>query len=119
MWTPLVVLVGAVCLALAAWAGWRAVRDEPVILKQLLLGGVAEALLVVQLVVAGVLAATGRGPADVPTFWGYLVTTLLVLPFAAAWAFAERTRWSSVVLLLAAATVAFLQYRTLQVWVGP
>ena len=31
--------------------------------------------------------------------WGYVLTQLLILPIAAAWAFAERTRWSSVVLL--------------------
>ena len=48
--------------------------------------------------------------------WGYVLTQLLVLPIAAAWAFAERTRWSSVVLLVAALTVAFLEYRLLQIW---
>ncbi len=50
------------------------------------------------------------------SLWGYLVTVLLILPFAALWAFAERTRWSSVVLAIAALTVMFLEYRLLQIW---
>lgn len=117
MWTPLALAVVGLSLALAAWAGRRAVRDRPVILRQLLAGAVIEALIVVEVVVA-VLTANGSPPADVVTFWGYLVTALVVLPFAAAWAFAERTRWSSVVLVVAALTSAFLQYRLLQVFAG-
>ena len=118
VWIPLTWAVAAGALALAAWAGWRALRDRPVILRQLIAAGVVEALLVVELVVAAVRSATGDGPADVWTFWGYLATTLVVLPVAAAWSFAERTRWSSVVLLVAALTVAFLHLRMEQVWVG-
>lgn len=118
VWSPLAALVAVLSLALAAWAAWRAVRDRPVILRQLVAAGVVEALLLVQVVVAAVRAVAGDGPADAPTFWGYLLTTLVVLPVAAAWAFAERTRWSSVVLVVAAVTVAFLAYRCVQVWVG-
>lgn len=109
-------LVVALAVLLGLWAAWRTVRDRPVILRQLLFGGVVEALLVVQAAVAGVTAATGGGPRDGLTFWGYVVTSLLILPIAAAWSFAERTRWSSVVLLVAALTVAFLQLRLVQVW---
>ncbi|NCT90055.1 hypothetical protein GXB85_03670 [Cellulomonas sp. APG4] len=118
MWTPLAVAVVALSLVLAGWAAWRTLRDQPVVLRQLLLGAAVEAVLLAQVVVAVVRSAGGDGPADALTFWGYLVTTLAVLPVAAAWAFAERTRWSSVVLLVAALTVGFLQYRVLQVWVG-
>lgn len=101
----------------AAWAAWHAVRDRPVILRQLWASAVVEALLLLQLVVAGVFAARGESAGDAPTFWGYLITALFVLPVAAAWAFAERSRWSSVVLLVAALTVMFLQYRLWQLWV--
>ena len=59
---------------------------------------------------------TGAPDVDAVLLWGYVLTQLLVLPIAAAWAFAERTRWSSVVLLVAALTVAFLEYRLLQIW---
>lgn len=118
MWTPLALLVVVLALILAGWATWRTIRDQPVVLRQLWGAAVVEAFLLVEVGVAIVLTVGGSPPADVPTFWGYLVTTLVVLPVAAAWAFAERTRWSSVVLLVAAVTVAFLQYRLLQVWVG-
>lgn len=112
------IAVVAGCTAVGAWAGWRAVADRPVVLRQLLAAGVVEALLLVEVAVAAVRGAGEDGPADAATFWGYLVTTVLVLPGAAAWAFAERTRWSSVVLVLAAVTVAFLQYRAVVVWAG-
>lgn len=118
VWIPLTWVVAAGALVVAAWAAWRAARDRPVILRQLVVAGVVEALLLVQAVVAAVRAATGDGPADAATFWGYLGTTLCILPAAAVWAFAERTRWSSVVLLVAGVTVAFLQLRAVQVWAG-
>ncbi|HWS57172.1 MAG TPA: hypothetical protein VN257_01420, partial [Actinotalea sp.] len=89
-----------------------------VILRQLLVAGVVEVLLVLQAFEALVRTAQGQAPADPATFWGYLLTAMLVLPAAAAWAFAERTRWSSVVLAVAAVTVAFLEYRLLVVWAG-
>ena len=118
VWTPLVLLTAVGALGVAGWAAWRTLRDRPVILRQLLVSGLVEALLLVQVVVGLVAVARGDGPADGATYWGYLVTTLFVLPVAAAWAFAERTRWSSVVLLVAALTVAFLQLRAVQVWTG-
>lgn len=115
MLVPLALLVGALCLTLAAWAGWFVARDRAVVLRQLWGGAVIEGLLVVQAVVAGAMLL---GPHDVDgaLFWGYVITQAIVLPVAAAWAFAERTRWSSVVLLVAAVTVAFLEYRLLQIW---
>lgn len=116
MWLPLTLLAAAAALALAGWAGWRAAADRPVIWRQVLVGAGVEAVLVVETAVAVVLAVTAARPSDAPTFWGYLITTLLVLPVAAAWAFAERTRWSSVVLAMAGLTVGFLHLRMWQVW---
>lgn len=114
----LAVAVAAAALALAVWAAWRTITDRPVILRQLLAGAVVEVLLLAEVVVAVVFVAQGRGTDDAVTFWGYLITSLVLLPVAAAWAFAERTRWSSAVLLVATVTVAFLQLRLVQVWAG-
>lgn len=100
-------------IALAAWAAWRLWRDRPVVLRQLYAAGVVETYLVVQLVVVLVHPAAGGASG---LFWVYVVAQLVLLPAAAAWAFAERTRWSSAVLLLAALVVALLQVRLLQVW---
>lgn len=116
MIVPVALLVGALCLALAGWATWFVVADRAVILRQLWGGAVIEATLVAQALVAGVVLVVGDHDVDAVLFWGYVITQLIVLPIAAAWAFAERTRWSSVVLLVAALTVGFLEYRLWQIW---
>ncbi|PZR53771.1 hypothetical protein DNL40_06505 [Xylanimonas oleitrophica] len=113
---PLLILEVALCLALAAWALVFVVRDRAVILKQLFAAAVVEAVLVLQGVVAAVQLATTGHTVDGALFWGYLATALVLLPIAAAWAFAERTKWSSVVLMVAALTVGFLDYRLWQIW---
>jgi hypothetical protein len=113
---PLAVLVWLLAVALAGWALWFVVTDRPVVLRQLWGGAVLEAVLLVQAGVAGVLAARGETDASGALLWGYVVAQLAILPLAAAWAFAERTRWSSVVLAGAALVVGFLELRLLQVW---
>jgi hypothetical protein len=112
----LLLVVVAACLALAAWAAVFVVQDRAVVLRQLWGGAVVEGLLLVQGVVLAVLGATGTAPSDPVLLWGYYVTALVILPVAALWAFAERTRWSSVVLAVAALTVAFLEWRLWQIW---
>lgn len=112
----LVLVVVAASLALAAWAVVFVVQDRAVVLRQLWGGSVVEGLLLVQGVVLAVLGATGTAPSDPVLLWGYYVTALVILPVAALWAFAERTRWSSVVLTVAALTVAFLEWRLWQIW---
>lgn len=112
---PLLIVVLLACAALAGWALWFVVQDRAVILKQLFGAAVVEGLVVVQAIVAGVLMAQGH-PVDGPLFWGYVATALVVLPVAAIWAFAERTKWSSVVLAVAALTVGFLDWRLWQIW---
>jgi hypothetical protein len=114
----LLLLVVALCVVLAGWAGWFVARDRAVILNQLWGGAVIEGVVLIQGVVAIVLGATGAGAGDPLLFWGYYATTLVILPVAAAWAFAERTKWSSVVLLVASLTVAFLEWRLWQIWMG-
>ncbi|HEY8719947.1 hypothetical protein [Pengzhenrongella sp.] len=116
MTIPLAFAVAALALGLALWAVVFAIRDRAVVLRQLWGAAVVEVAIVVEAVVALVLVVGGAQPHEPAVFWGYVVATLIMLPLAAAWAFAERTRWSSVVLVIAAVTVAFLQLRLLQVW---
>ena len=118
MLPALAVLVALLAVALAAWAAVFVVRDRAVVLRQLWGAAVVEGAMLLQVVVGAVEAVRGDGPDDAITFWGYLATALVLLPVAAAWAFAERTRWSSVVLLIAALTVAVMQWRVVQVWTG-
>ena len=104
------------CVALVVWAGLFAARDRPVILKQLIAGGAIESGIVVQMVLAGILLAGGHPVTELVTFWAYLITALFLLPVAAVWAMAERTRWSSVVLVVAALALAVMQVRMMQLW---
>lgn len=116
MSSALVLVIVVLCLLLSGWALWFVIRDRPVILRQLWAAALVEASLVVQLIVAAVLTSRASHEFDAVTLWGYLITVLVILPIAAVWAFAERSRWSSVVLMVACWTVAFLEFRLLQIW---
>ncbi|WP_407343871.1 hypothetical protein [Pengzhenrongella phosphoraccumulans] len=116
MLTPLALIVVLLAALLAVWAAVFAVQDRAVVLRQLWGAAVVEGVLAVQAVVAIVVVLRGAEVAELATFWGYVACSLIILPLAAAWAFAERTRWSSVVLLVASLTIAFMQWRLLQVW---
>lgn len=118
MLLPLLILLVVLCTALGGWAAWFVVKDRAVILNQLWGGAVVEGVLIAQAITAAIRSVTEEPPADPLLFWGYMATALVILPIAAAWAFAERTKWSSVVLLVAALTVAFLDYRLWQIWTG-
>ncbi|WP_127127479.1 hypothetical protein [Georgenia sp. SYP-B2076] len=113
---PALVLASVLAALLALWALWFTVRDRAVILKQLIGGAVVEVALLAQIVVAAVALAGGHDVREPWTLWGYLVVAVLLLPVAAAWAFAERTRWSSVVLLVACVAILAMQARVWQVW---
>ena len=76
-----------------------------------------EVLLVVQLVVAILASAFGNEPTgSLLEFYTYLVGALLLPPAAIFWSLLERSRWSTVVLGVAALAVAVMVYRMLQIW---
>ncbi|MFE6257250.1 hypothetical protein [Agromyces sp. NPDC057865] len=104
------VVAGVLCLALG-FAG-RAPSD--------LTNGalvLVELLLLVQLVIALLAPLFGNQPSgSVLEFYTYLVGALLLPPAAVFWALLERSRWSTVVLGVAALSVAVMVYRMLQIW---
>ena len=117
MFAPLSLLVFATATFLLCWATLFIFKDKAVILKQLWAGAVVEGLLIVQVITSAVvLVNSGRPGLETWEFWGYVMTILIILPGAGLWAFAERTKWSSVVLAVAAFTVIFLQFRLIQLW---
>lgn len=113
---PTVLITSVLAAALGLWAAWYAVRDRPVLFKQLVGAGAVEVSLLAQVVVALVAGAGGQVPSEPWTFWGYLVTALFLLPVAAVWAMADRTRTSSVALLVVCVAILAMQARVWQVW---
>ncbi|MGB3911695.1 MAG: hypothetical protein WBL06_14600 [Pseudolysinimonas sp.] len=78
---------------------------------------VVEALLLAQVVIALIAPATGNQPTgNLAEFWVYLVAACLMPPAAIAWALTDRTRWSTVVLGVAALAIAVMVYRMNQIW---
>lgn len=112
-----VVAVGAVALTVLSLLAVRSALAPGRL--QLGLAALVEVALLVQAVLAVASMVRGDGPeGSLVLFWSYLVTVVLVLPAALAWAWVERDRWSSGVLAVAGLTVAAMTVRLLDVWVG-
>ncbi|MCJ1708160.1 hypothetical protein [Microbacterium sp. VKM Ac-2923] len=76
-----------------------------------------ELLLIVQIVVAIIAPFTGNPPSgSLLEFWTYLVSAALVPIAGAAWALLERSRWSTVVMGVAALAVAVMVWRMYIIW---
>lgn len=78
---------------------------------------VIEVLLLAQLVIALIAPGLGNPPTgSVPEFYVYLISALVIPPLAVFWALIERTRWSTVVLGVAAFAIAVMVVRMEQIW---
>ncbi len=76
-----------------------------------------EVLLIAQAVIAIIAPMAGNPPTGNPLeFWVYLIGALLVPPAGIAWALLERSRWSTVVLGVAALAVAVMVWRMEVIW---
>ena len=103
--------------AAAVWGGVTAVLDKPPGKARLLFDAGVWVVTVVQSVVALVRIAAGFRPAETATTIGYLLAILILIPLAWFWANSERTRWSGVVLAVAALSVLAMTLRLIQLWV--
>lgn len=74
-------------------------------------------LLIVQLIVAIASPAFGNtASGNLLEFYTYLVTAVLIPPFAILWGLIDRSRWSTVVIGVACLAVAVMVYRMYQIW---
>lgn len=74
-------------------------------------------LLVGQVVVAIVAPFAGNPPlGSALEFWVYLVSAVLLPPAAVFWALLERSRWSTVIMGVAALAVAVMLWRMQVIW---
>lgn len=104
------VAAGLFCLA----AGLLGRRPSDVTVGALAL---VEALLIVQVIVSIVAPLTGNPPTgDLLEFWVYLVSAVLLPVGAVLWALMERSRWSTVILGVAAFAIAIMLWRMQVIW---
>lgn len=76
-----------------------------------------EFLLIVQFVAAIVAPFAGNPPTgDLLEYWVYLVSAVLLPIGAVLWALMERSRWSTVILGVAALAVAVMVWRMHVIW---
>lgn len=104
------VLAGLLCL-IAGLAGRRP--------SDLTVGSLAllELLLIAQIVVAIIAPFAGNLPTgSALEFWVYLVSAALLPVAGVAWALLERSRWSTVIMGIAALAVAVMVWRMHAIW---
>ncbi len=74
-------------------------------------------LLLAQVVVSVIAPFAGNPPSgSLLEFWVYLVSAVLLPPSAVAWALIERSRWSTVIMGIAAFAVAVMVWRMQVIW---
>ncbi|MCF6523152.1 hypothetical protein [Streptomyces sp. JJ36] len=119
MLTPLTVAVAVAALALAAWCGHAAYRDQPTKDWHFLGMAVVTVLALAQLVVGVVQLVRGERPAGgTGVFVAYLVGVACCVPVVGLISLTERTRWGSLTVVAGAVVTAALQARLHDVWGG-
>jgi hypothetical protein len=115
LWFTLVQVALAAVVAVVAIAAGLAGRPP----GDVTVGGLAliEVLLIAQIVSAVVSPLAGNAPTGSGLeFWTYLVSAALLPPAAVLWALLERSRWSTVIMGVAAIAVAIMVWRMHVIW---
>jgi hypothetical protein len=106
------VLAGAAVI----WGVVTTIADKPPGKAQLLFAAGVWLVTLAQSVIAGVRLAAGFQPQSPATLIGYLIGVVLLIPVAWFWANTERTRYSGLVLAVAALAVLAMTLRLLSLW---
>jgi len=101
------------------WGLITAIANKPPGKAQLLFAAFLEIVVVVQSLIAAVYLLLGFRPAELATTIGYLIGIVILIPVAWLWANSERTRFSGVVLAVAALAVLGMTLRLLELWIPP
>lgn len=113
-WVTVVVLVATAAFGLMA--AFYALRRRPIDDPMIVVLGVLELALLVQVVVGIVQGISTSRDYEKPVFFAYLVTVPFIAPVASFLALKERTRSSMAVVLGSAVVVAVLVGRLNQIW---
>jgi hypothetical protein len=98
------------------WGLVTAIANKPPGKAQLIYAAVVEVVTVVQSLIAGVRLALGARVPEPATTVGYVIGIVILIPIAWFWANNERTRFSGVVLAVAAMAVLAMTLRLLVLW---
>jgi hypothetical protein len=109
-------VVVAVAAVATIWGVVTAVANKPPGKAQLLFAAGVEVVTVVQSIIAGAKLAAGFRPVELATTIGYLICIVILIPIAWLWANTERTRFSGIVLAVAALGVLAMTLRLLVLW---
>ncbi|WP_326724306.1 MULTISPECIES: hypothetical protein [unclassified Streptomyces] len=119
MLDALTVATAVAALALAAWCGWAAYRDQPTKDWHFIGMAVVSLLAMIQLVVGIVQLARGEKPEQGTTiFVAYLVGAFACIPAAGLMSLTERTRWGSITVAAGGIVLAVLEVRLYDIWGG-
>ncbi|MGW2085420.1 hypothetical protein [Streptomyces sp. NPDC001880] len=117
MLDALTVAVAVAALALSAWCGFAAYRDQPTKDWHFIGMAVVSLLALAQLVVGIVQLSGGERPEQGMTiFIAYLIGAFFAVPAAGFLSLAERTRWGSVTVTAGAVVLAVLEVRLYDIW---
>lgn len=112
--TVLTIVVAAAAGLFCLVAGFAGRRPSDYSVGALAL---VEVMLVIQVVIAIVAPLAGNPPTgDLLEFWVYLVSAVMLPVGAVLWALMERSRWSTVILGVAALAIAIMVWRMHVIW---
>jgi hypothetical protein len=98
------------------WGLVTAILNKPPGKAQLLFAAGLEVVTVVQSIIAAGKLLAGFHPVEPATTIGYLIGIVILIPIAWLWANVERTRFSGIVLAVAALGVLAMTLRLLVLW---
>lgn len=107
-----VLLAGAAVI----WGLVTAIANKPPGKAQLLYAAGVEAVTIIQSIIAAAEIIGGFRPVELATTVGYLIGIVILIPIAWLWANAERSRFSGIVLAVAALGVLAMTLRLLVLW---
>ncbi|OEJ31203.1 hypothetical protein [Streptomyces subrutilus] len=117
MLDALTVAISVAALALAAWCGHAAWRDQPTKDWHFIGMAVVTVLVLAQLVVGLVKLARGEKPDEgAVIFVAYLLGAFAAVPAAGMLSLTERTKWGSVTVAAGAVVLAVLEVRLYDIW---
>lgn len=117
MLDALTVAIGVAALALAAWCGHAAWRDQPTKDWHFIGMAVVTVLVLAQLVIGLVQLARGEKPDEgTVIFVAYLLGAFAAVPAAGLLSLTERTKWGSVTVAAGAVVLAVLEVRLYDIW---